>query len=540
MTRISKSILAIALILTASASYGQGLSTEVVVDRTLETSLPEASPMKNVVPQLLSASTNDVSLRPADYSLMSNFAPLVANTHLSPYTGLKLNDYKGYAWLGYFPVYNLGFGAGYSLLRTQRTNAGAALEFNGFSYNNRPTDTGVHSNDIKLQAYASHSLSNGAHLKFDILYGHDGLKNPGLSTGQDKQNINRFDLKACLSRYREDGYYDVALRYNLFGVTREPIFGLDGLTQHRLLVDATMMSSVDSRIMAGMDFSAQLHSGAKTQGLFSLTPKADFKTDIFEASLGVNLAIGIHGDGAYFRASPDVKALLKLFDKAAVYAHIGGGSRISGNADLFDYSPFAVGTIGQNLVYSPLDAKAGVRLGSFEGFSADVFAGYSIVRDTPMPVAGPGGSYSSMVFAATDIRGWYGGIGLSYSYSDQLDACVRVALGPEGLTSANGQYLDRAKGFLTARVAYHPTKEWAAEAGFNLRSGRRFHIYDDNGGSTLNAGNIADFNLGGKWNFKENLTFFLRLNNIFNRRPELLPGLSTQGFHGLLGAEYRF
>ena len=53
-------------------------------------------------------------------------------------------------------------------------------------------------------------------------------------------------------------------------------------------------------------------------------------------------------------------------------------------------------------------------------------------------------------------------------------------------------------------------------------------------------GAISDLGLGATWKAGERVGMFLRLDNILNKRSLLLPGLSCQGFHGLLGVDFRF
>lgn len=527
------------------ASPAQDLSTEVIVDRTVETALPEASPLKNVMPSMLPAPAPSLSLKSADYSLLSDFDPIAGLAKPLRYTGIPAPDaYKGYVWLGYFPVYNLGLAAGYRFVDTEATKAGADINFDGFSYGNKPTGTDVSSNYLRVQAYGSHRLANNVLLSLAGSYGHDFLTTPGTAPGYDSQSTGRADIRARASRYGTDSYWEVALRYRYLGLGKDVRPGLKVPAENHLQAAARVMRPLSGELKGAVDFTADVLGGRSTSGMLALTPKVMARYGDLSFSAGLRFDLGISVPGNKFHVAPDISALWQFTEKAAIYARIGGGSRLNTLGNLFDYSPFAPVGYATMPSYSPVDAKAGVRMGNFGGLRAEIFTGYTIVNNTPMPVANLAGSYSSLAFVPTDIRGWNAGIEVGYRFSDMVDADARFVVGPEGINSADGRYFDRARTCLDVKVDYMPAKAWTVSATYRLRTGRRHYACCAADGNKVeterNMGTVSDLGLRGTWAVGERLSVFLSLDNLFNRRPELLPGLSAQGLHGLLGADFRF
>lgn len=539
-----KSIASLLLISAAGAS-AQDLSTEVVVDRTFETALPEASPLSNIGPQLLPAPDRRLSLRSAEYGMVSDFKPLVDTSRPPLYTGFPAPDKsKGYVWLGYFPVYNLGVAAGYRFLDKENTKAGAAFNFNGLSYKNRFTDSNVGDNGGRFALYANHSFSNGFRLLFDGNYSFDALKNPSTAPDYDSQTIHNAYVGLRFARIRTDQSLDFGLDYRHFSLAKDLSSVVNGPSENLMRFKADGMFAVAEGIMAGGLFNLDVLGSYDNLTLLGLTPKVSFKGDNYVLDAGLPMNLSFINSGCKFHIAPDVRALWRFDPRASVYASVTGGRRMSTLYNLYRYSPFAPGRRTFAPTSGYLDVRAGVRVGDFEGIRADVFAGYALVNDTPMPIASPTGSYDSMIFATTDIRGWFGGIEVKYSWSTLVDASARFVFGPESMCSTDGAYFDRAKTELRIKADVCPFDDWRFGASYKLRTGRRYGVYGFGDSAVdnveYNMGTVSDFGLSAKWRYSDCLSFFLNVDNIFNRRPLLLPGLSDRGIHGLLGADFRF
>lgn len=518
----------------------QDLSTEVVVDRTVETYLPEAKPLKNVYPQVFQNPLPDLTLKPADYRLWSEFNPLVRTGIAPDYTGLAAPDkHRGYLWLGYFPTYNLGVAAGYRLIDKERTRAGASLNFDGYSYNNRFSDTGVRSNAFKINAYVEHLLKTG--LKFGVYggYGFDGLKNPGTYKDYDKQAINNANLQVKVSRHtdRISYYGDLYLRY--FGLGKDITPQIHSMHEELVRLRAGILAPVSSVIKVGADGAIDVLRSSDKMALGTLTPKAVFSGKDYEVSIGLRFDLTMSAPGDKFHLSPRVSALWNFMPQASLYGKFNGGTRLTTLYSLYCYSPFAPGSFSSRPSYCPVDALVGIRLGAFGGFKFDISAGYAKENSAPMPVAAKDGDYSTMKFESLGESGFNAAFSVAYSYSTLVDASVRFGIGPEGLGMENGNYFDRAKYNLTVNAAFRPVDKWKIDLRYNLRAKRRYAVAGDTK-TECSMGSLSDLGAGVTWNMRENLSFFLRVDNILNSRPLVLPGLSYNGFHGLLGVDLRF
>ena len=56
----------------------------------------------------------------------------------------------------------------------------------------------------------------------------------------------------------------------------------------------------------------------------------------------------------------------------------------------------------------------------------------------------------------------------------------------------------------------------------------------------LSLGHVNTLSLGGLYRFNDQLSFFARLENLFNHKYDLLYNIPSQGFTGLVGATYKF
>ena len=190
----------------------QDMSTEITVDRTIVPRKQEASPLPSVMPSLLPSEEFRSRLGLTEYSAPVSFMPLASPSMAPSYTGLAgAYPYKGYAWLGYFPAYNLGVGAGYSIINNSSTHLGVAAQFNGFSYHSTSVagDKGTAKNNtIGMQADFSHTFSKAAGLSASVAYTHGSMGLPELMSIPENQKLN--DFKATLGL---DGRFGSSARY---------------------------------------------------------------------------------------------------------------------------------------------------------------------------------------------------------------------------------------------------------------------------------------------------------------------------------------
>lgn len=132
-----KRIILSTFILTGALALNAQLSAEIDVERTVVPRLELQAPLPSVVPAIIASGEAPMRLSLSEYTGgAADFASKPGGFLGPSYTGLTAaSPYRGYVWGGYFPAYNLGIGAGYRFIRRERTSLGAALQFDGSSYN---------------------------------------------------------------------------------------------------------------------------------------------------------------------------------------------------------------------------------------------------------------------------------------------------------------------------------------------------------------------------------------------------------------------
>lgn len=520
----------VALVLAAPIATAQDMSTEVVVDRTVDTSLPAASPLKSVTPALLAAPAPDFSLPAADYSEYVDYKPIVDYSRPPVYTGLAEPDtLPGYVWAGYFPAYNAAAQVGYRIVNTAATQAGASVGFEGYTYKDKFSDHTVRSNLLRASLYGSHMFSNGYVLSADADFAHNPTKLPFA-----RRTMNYGNAGAMLARYTSGVRLDAWLRYGFINSNFSESPSHRHISQQLTSFGVNVLSRLDSLLWGGADFGAKYLDGPDSEWLVTLTPRLAYRKDNVEFNIGVRMDFGISVPGSGFHVAPDVSARWNIAPVAGLYLRATGGTRLNTVARLYAYSPFAVEESAFAPSHSPYNVKAGVRLGDFGGFSADIFAGYARMNNMLLP------AYTGVRYACTqsDVKGWILGAELKYKRNELLDASLRLSTGPDNITGDDLPYFDRPKFTLDARADLHICREWSAGLRYTFRSGRRYLDMVSTRNQSL--GDACELELHGTWKLCSNLSLFASIDNVLNSRPQIIPGLSGPGVRGLLGLDFRF
>lgn len=519
-----------ALVLSAPFAAAQDMSTEVVVDRTVDTSLPAASPLKSVTPAMLPAPAPDFSLPGADYSEYADYKPLVDYSRPPVYTGLAEPDtLPGYVWAGYFPAYNAAAQAGYRIVNTAATQAGASVGFEGYTYKDKFSDHTVRSNLLRASLYGSHVFWNGYVLSADADFAHNPTKLPFAI-----RTMNYGNAGATLARYTSGVRMDAWLRYGFINSNFYDESSHSHISQQLTSFGVNVLSRLDSLLWGGADFGAKYLDGPDSEWLVTLTPRLAYRKDNVEFNIGVRMDLGISVPGNGFHVAPDVSARWNIAPVAGLYLRATGGSRLNPVTRLYAYSPFAVQESAFAPSHSPYNVKAGVRLGDFGGFSADIFAGYARINDMLLP------AYTGSTYACvqSDVKGWILGAEFKYTHNRLLDASLRLYTGPENIADDSLPYFDRPKFALDACADLRISPVWSAGLRYTLRTGRRYLDMVSTRNQSL--GDACELELHGSWKLRRNLSLFASIDNLLNSRPQIIPGLAGPGVRGLVGLDFRF
>lgn len=558
-------------ILLPFGAFAQDLSTEVVVDRTVAVELPEASPLAGVGPALSLPMRSDAALRISDYTMSTDFEPSVARNSPFVYTGIPAaTPYRGFAWLGYFPAYNLDAGVGYQILDSDADKLGVAASFEGASWHgfgSKDVKPSVNYNTFKLIADYRHTFNNNATVYAKADYAHDALRMPYFSPHYDADAPQAFNHGNFAAGIMRDGKinYAAQLYYRFFDVADEVIVGapdspvpgtvaFDGASDNYFGANGHIGAWISdkSAVKIGVDIAHQNASGIRhdmfspirvnnSRWIIGLNPTFTFSIKNFDVRLGIHADYCSSTSKALFLVAPDVGIVWNAAKWAEVYFDADGGERFNSLADLYNYSVFAPGFSVFDTMWNKVDAKAGIRLGSFRGFSAGVHAAYAATSDAPMPdILSFDSGRTAAAFVSRSVSGWRFGVDFSYRYSDILSASIGGEVFSHGFGKGYWLNIDNARATLDAKLSVKASDRLTIAAKYKLRA-CRFAYYNIAGTyGEYSLGNISDLGLEAVYRMSDRLSFFADIDNMLCRRYQILPGITSRRLHGLIGATYQF
>ncbi|MDE5554432.1 MAG: hypothetical protein K2J10_04535 [Muribaculaceae bacterium] len=565
----------LAAMLNASA---KDLKTEITVDRTIVPVEREATRLGSLTPQLLSSPVTMRRLSLADYTDPAAITRSASTLNPAAYADtFALSPYRGYASLGYFPVFNLGASAGYKFIDNSRTRLGAWLQYDGYSY--KPYDEKV--SDGK---YTNNAITVGASLaqrvgsqssvgaRIGYTYGSVGLPS---NFENNSQNANIFDADlSWWSRTRLIGYRLIA-GFSHFGYGKDNYFDktiFSDIPNRALTVKAASEnrfnfngglaffgSSVSPR--GGIDVSADFVSRKNgieltpenyqpisdgTLGIMSLTPYFTFHNGRMHGRVGVKVDLSVGGEGKKFHVAPDVMLDWNVTNQFAIYAKISGGEHLNTLRSLYDYCPFVGGVWQYQRSNVPVTADLGFNIGPFTGFSAKIFGGYAKANNWLMPQFSLLGMTSSSTsgpiieqtnYGAYNLEGWHAGVGLSYDWRSKVKAELTAETASNDTEKAYYLWRDRAKYVINASVEVRPISALKIGVGYELRTDRHNYM---NGVTPIELKSLSNLTLGASYEISNQLTVFARGENLLNRHYNLVTDIQAQGLKGLLGLSYKF
>jgi len=503
---------------------------------------------------------------------------------------IAASPYRGYAALGYFPTYNLGASAGYRAIASDRTTLDLWMQYTGSQYKTHfygyiGGDTGekyrVAWHDAALGLNLAQRVGSKGRLDLSTTYAFSRFNNPEYKFyygGPYWQNINRYDIDARFTSKTNDLGYSVGLAYGLFspvkGYGEERIFSdekhpaispvrensatlsgalfadINDTQSYRLDLEATMLARSESGQPSTPHYNwyqSLIPRDGKTMGLVTITPSYRLARQHFAMDLGARIDLTM-GEGKFFHIAPDVKLTWMPSQAFAVYGRAGGGEHLNTMGSLYAVDRFISPVLWYESSHIPVEAEAGFRFGPFRGASLTLSAAYARANDWLMPMQPTAGM---VAFSAFDMRGWQFKARADYSYRHIATISLTGTVNPQkGMTTGYYTELDRARYTFAADLTVHPVKPLDITIGYELRACRSMRwynlfYYEDDHSSRLSEEicplrNLADINLGASWSFTPQLTAFVRAENILGRHVSSFARIPSQGFHGLLGASYKF
>lgn len=559
--------------LAALTSGAEDLKTEIVVDRSIVPAERAATRLNSVMPDILSMQIRPVELAFTEYTSASELTASITRLDPATYPGLPgLTPYRGYAAVGYFPIFELGASAGYRFINTERTRLGAWIQYDGTSYDGYADIDGekpkVKDNTVTVGADFGQLFGKASLLNVGADYTYAALANP-LYGNDYTQSINIFDARASWQSQTNRVAYKAGAEFRLFDFGKDmPLaaYGSDaaapGANENRFTVTAgATYNDNTGQPIVGLDIKADfLHSGngltagwsdakaAKpewpTLGVISLTPYYSIKYDALAAKIGLNVDLSTGGNDKRFHIAPDVIVSLAPASQFAVYARVGGGEHLNSLRSLYEYTPFIPSAWVYGRSHLPITVDAGFNIGPFKGAAIELFGGYAVANDWLMPMLAFGKETTPM-FSPVSMKGFHFGARLSYTYGRYVTVRASIEGAPQKYDRGYYRWRDRAKMVVGAGATVHPIESIDIDIDYSYRAKRRIYSATPDEYASGNAvaeslGDANDLSIGAAYRITEPFTVFARGENILNRRYDIFPGLPSNGVHGLVGVTYKF
>lgn len=570
--------------LLGAGMSAQTLTKEIVIEREVDPTLPQVQRISNF-PSILQPQAPESRLRMVDITAATHVPGML--TMLEPADGQPaylLSPYRGYASLGYFPAYNLGISAGYSIIAKPTSSLNAWTQFDGDSYKDQYDET-LKRNSVTVGADFSHLFGRSRRLDVSADFTYNAYNRPWEVTDPDHHTL-KFDADAAWSARHNSLAYYVTAGFNHFGFSGKEIGlaanDLDGISQNIIKAGAgtayfiTDKSSVtghvdvnfvnDNRFNrletepwlggSGPNSPILIDGNGKTLGLITLAPTYRYTSGKFSTQLGLKAQITTNS-GKTFHIAPDVKFNVRPASVFAATLTIGGGEHINALSELYDINPYM--SVAQGFKFSdvPFNAELKLAFGPFYGASVELFGGYAIANDWLMPDAAditdrtgivsiddPERMVFSAMYNPVDLRAAHYGAKFSWKYNKNIEASVKYTGAPGSYKHSYYLNRDRAKHIIEAKASVTPVSQLTIDASFELRAGRSLYShwgmmpgekplrYD-----LLNSNSL---NIGANYRVFDWLSVFARVENILGRRAYMFNLLEQQGVKGLVGAAVKF
>lgn len=581
MNSIARNIALTAILaLTAIGGTAQSLNTEVEIRYNETPQLRDFN--KIALTPAISVPKASTILPPYSYTDVRVGVPgSITTLEAASYAdSIYTSPWRGYATLGFMPKFNLGASAGYKFLDNDHTRLNAWLQYDGTAYEGRPMENAtpaynrdryIRRNTATVGAALHQAVGRESFIDAGVDYSFSRFNTP---TAYDltNQNLHRVNASMLWTLIHNDITYGLGAAFSRFAPTNSLRYKCLDTPDHAHYLQPTRENRYDAygffrghiagASSAGIDLrlshlnynhsadvihnSMELDHGGETHHtLLSIAPRYCFDVKSFHLDLGVNIDLTF-GAGKVFHIAPDAKATWLPSDLVKVYISATGGQHQNTLGSLHDITPYALPfqTFRNSQVVA--DAEAGVTVGSWKGFYAEIAFNYGIANDWLMPY-----TFSEQLtttFTALDIRGYRLHGKLGYSYRDLFAISASYEMAPQKLKRGYYLWADRAKRVIDINFTITPFSPLDINLGWEYRGGRATTaaVIIDGGGhpvpSTLlrPLRSVNNLKAGALYRITPQWSAFITGENLLNRHHYLIGGMPAQGITGLIGATYKF
>ena len=539
----------------AQVAEAQTLTEEVVIDREITPVVRASVRPSWVTPTLLTPRMEKKRLSFYEFTGTSDITRSISTLEPTPWAdSLMRSPYRGYASLGYFPVFNLGGAAGYRFIHNNKADVGARVSYDGSSWSGGDGTEGKFKQN-QLSVGVDGTVNFGAgHLSSGVDYTYSATDGPEKGSYlRGTQAINLFDFKAeWIASHAERFNWKTGAYFGYGGFTKAKTIGN---RDYEPVKDITFGANADvsynfseiSGVALGIDADFRhiygetlysLYDDAKDSrllGIIGLRPAYRFVSGKISGRVGLRLDINTGEPGNKMHLAPDVEVRWAPLQQIAVYGRATGGEVMNSNRDLWERNPWMTGVFAAERSHVNADVEIGMTFGSYKGAWATVHAGWSSVSNWAVPVS----ISNTSVWDMAKIEGFDFGLELGYSWKKWFTVKGNFS----GAT--HGKYYkwqDNAKWVFDIAAKIRPVEKLQIEVGYDARLSRRGFVFDTVTADyrQVSLGHTSNLFVGAEYEVTPAFGVFLKAENLLNRHWNVVPDVRSTGVHGLLGVQYKF
>lgn len=548
MKRISIVALGLGLALGATA---QELSGEVTIDRTVQPSEREASPLP-LLPHIDLPALAPTTLSVSNRGIPTAVTPAVVfsePTAWNPYSPTAPRGYVAGA-LG-APLINGSLSAGYRFLNTPATTVGAWLQYATSNY--KAASKYWRDHQVGVGVFGSQRFGAVSRLDASIDYTWRRLTLPAW------EHYNRVNLQAAWTSKVDALDYGFNAGYNWFGYSyEEELPALPSVKQNHLTLGGKAALPLDelSGVSLGVDFDLLASSKSSnplddfkpedshTGGLLAFTPTYSYKAEKWGFDLGARIDLSFN-EGRFFHIAPNVSAWWRPMNLLAASVKVGGGEHINPIGDLALQGESVNAFTVYGFSHVPLTVDVDVTVGPRQGCYARLFGGWARANDWLM------GNAPSSWLRAVDVKGGHFGVELGAAFRRLIKGSATWTMAPSDYEKGYYLWRDRARHVVNLNLEAYPIDRLTVYADWELRACRAAYSVEyfptpgDLPGMVKVAerhdlNNISDITVGANYSLSEALSVMVRGENLLNRLNRAIDGDPSQSFTFMVGASYRF
>lgn len=529
------------------SAVSQNLNTEITVNHEV---VPEerAATRLRMLPQLSLQRVDAGRLPVASRFVPSQLSPFINPLDPAGYLNqTPVFPWRGYAMLGYGPLYNLTGSVGYRVVNKSNLSTDVYAQFNGMSYTRSYVGLPAFMYDYDGKVcFRRQAALGGANLRWapangvldaSLMYQYQGYNFPILQLRQppvtDKHDIdaNRANVRVGWTSTIRNVDYSFAADYSMVYLGK----GNATNNRGRLSVSGAWHSSSKSVWHLDVAYSLDNSAIVGNKGILHILPCYCFNVNTFKLGIGADIDIKTGNCEAS-------KSLLVFPNLNLVWqpsAMFNAWGKVSGRMDdnyrgaILDEQPYLLADFdtGISRIYS---GEFGITVGPIRAFSMQFFGGYDVAQDWYMPAIETG------YMQAIDVKGFRWGAALNYDWRRYLSVGMRLDMAqcPRGdYEKGYAMWRDHAKLNFTANLVVRPIKQLEIGIGYHLRTGRQKTLGDD---KNLNLRNISNLSASVNYNIDSRWSAFIKGENLLNGNWYLGPAVPCQGIMGMIGVAYKF